>query len=74
MALIDTTPALFTYEKATKYVADLEAAEMDDWTYAVVRSSLSAIGLCYLIKIDDENGDFVGYWTEGSVHFAATGR
>ena len=72
MAVIDTTPALFTEVKATRYIAELQAGEMDGWTYTIERDELGT-GAYVLISIRDASDNFVGYWTNASVQLAATG-
>lgn len=66
--LINITPALFTETKANEYVKGLQDSEYDDWTYKLIPQ-----GNYFHIAVHDETGEFVAYWTEGSVHFAATG-
>lgn len=58
MKLIDTTPSLFTPEKAEALAAEM-GTEDDEWTY---KADHDPKGTGYSrVVIHDEDGEFVGY-------------
>ena len=46
-------------DDANEIARILQASEYDDWTYTVQESDEG-----YVVRIDDENGDFVSFWTK----------
>ncbi len=63
MLKINNTPKLFNIDKVEAAVAELQAGD-PDWTYVAVNADGSE-GPFASIKIYDEDGEFVSFWTEG---------
>ena len=51
--------SIMTTERAEKLAADLNADNLDDWTYEVVKNPENESRA--IVKASDENGDFVTY-------------
>ena len=63
MKLLDTTHQIFTPEQAREVAAQLNGDVDDDWTY-IVEDNPNPDGLeTAIIKIYDEDNEFVTLWT-----------
>lgn len=59
--LTDIAPARLTPEKAQIIAAELNAGELDDWTYEVVTVALVETETYCLVGAYDQVGEFVDY-------------
>lgn len=62
MALINTTAKYYTKKEAGRVAAELQAGELDGWTYVPANVKVGGV---YVVRIFDEVGDYVGEWTNG---------
>ncbi len=63
MKLLDTTHQIFSQAKARQVAAQLNGDVDDDWTY-IVEDNPNPDGLeTAIIKIYDEDSEFVTLWT-----------